>query len=58
MVIQRIKSIMKESHFIMKVIARIYRFMHYNNAWKYRIYGGNSISLSGAFLKETSFDIS
>lgn len=49
---------MKESPFIMQVIARIYRFVHYNNAWKYRIWGGNTISLSSAFLKGTSFDIS
>lgn len=40
MVLQKIKSIMKESPFIMQVIARIYRFVHYNNAWKYRIWGG------------------
>ena len=40
MVLQKIKSIMKESPFIMKIIARIYRFMHYNNAWKYQIWGG------------------
>ena len=58
MVVQRIKSIMKESPFMMKLIARIYRFVHYNNAWKYQIWRGNTISLSGAFLKETSFDIS
>ena len=31
---------MKESPFIMKVIAKIYRLLHYNNAWKYRIWGG------------------
>lgn len=58
MVLQKIKSIMKESPFMMQVIARIYRFVHYNNAWKYRIWGGNTISLSSAFLKGTSFDIS
>lgn len=57
MVVQKIKSIMKESPFIMKVIARIYRLLHYNNAWKYRLWGSNTISLTGAFLKGTSFDI-
>lgn len=40
MIVQRIKTIMKESPFMMKLIARIYRFVHYNNAWKYRIWGG------------------
>lgn len=58
MVLQKIKTIMKDSPFMMKLIARIYRFVHYNNAWKYQICGGNTISLSSAFLKGTSFDIS
>lgn len=58
MTMSKIKSIMKESPFMMKAIARIYRFVHYNNAWKYQIWGGNTISLSCAFLKGTSFDIS
>lgn len=48
---------MKESAFMMKSMARIYRFCHYNNAWKYQIGGSNKIKLSGAFLKGTSFDI-
>ena len=39
MVLQRIKSIMKESPYMMKTIARLYRLVHYNNAWKYRIWG-------------------
>lgn len=42
---------------MLKTIARLYRLVHYNNAWKYRIWGGNTISLSDAFLKGTSFDI-
>ena len=46
MVLQKIKSIMKESPFIMQVIARIYRFVHYNNAWKYRIWGGGQYNIS------------
>ena len=56
MALQKIKSIMKESPFIMKLIARIYRFVHYNNAWKYRLWRGNTISLSGAFLKARLFN--
>ena len=36
---------MKESPFMMKLIARIYRFVHYNNAWKYRIWGRPSENL-------------
>lgn len=56
-VISELKILMKESPFMMKFIARIYRFVHYNNAWKYRLWRGNTISLSGAFLKGTSFDI-
>lgn len=58
MLLSKIKTIMKESPFVMILIARIYRFVHYNNAWKYWIWGDNTISLSSAFLKGTSFDIS
>ena len=58
MLLSKIKTIMKESPFMMKLIARIYRFVHYNNAWKYQIWGCNTISLSSAFHKGTSFDIS
>ena len=57
-VISKLKTLMKESPYMMKTIARLYRLVHYNNAWKYQIWGGNTISLSSAFLKGTSFDIS
>ncbi len=40
MLLSKIKTIMKESPFMMNFIARIYRFVHYNNAWKYQIWGG------------------
>lgn len=49
---------MKESPFMMRAVARIYRLTHYNNAWKYQFGGGNRLKLSGAFLKGTTFDIS
>lgn len=58
MTLSKLKTIMKESPFMMKAVARVYRFLHYNNAWKYQFWGGNSISLSGAFLRGTTFDIS
>ena len=39
MTLQRLKTIMKESPFMMRAVARIYRLTHYNNAWKYQ-FGG------------------
>lgn len=56
--LSNLKALMKKSPFLMDSIAYIYRVFHYNNSWKYRFGGGNTITLKGAFLKGTSFDIS
>ena len=36
---------------MMKTIARLYRLVHYNNAWKYRIWGAILFHLVALSLK-------
>lgn len=50
-VISELKILMKESQYMMKTIARLYRLVHYNNAWKYRLWGAIQYPLVGLSFK-------
>lgn len=50
-----IKQLLLKNKLLLRLAAIAYNFLHYNNAWKYRM--KNSICFSGAFLKNVTFDI-
>ena len=51
-----LKSILKSNPKVLDLASKVYNFLHYNNAWKYR-FGTNKILCKGAFLKKCSFKI-
>ena len=53
--IAKIKQIMNNNHTVMRIISRIYNFVHYNNSWMYK--RNNTIITKGSFIKHTKFDI-
>lgn len=51
----KIKEMLKRSPLLLRIVAAIYRILHFNNAWRARLH--NEICLDGVFLKNTKFVI-